>query len=171
MIDSPISRIRELIENGAGDISRLQHIKDTLEKGKTLYGSDEIYLDSILDQYFTVKEKPIEKEPITQSNNEPETPNNDEITILKKKVESLEYNIEQITKKKSISAGKAFAGAILLAIGIGLVSFGITAGSSFLFQPSYAMSGNSSMLMIAGWFMFWIGIIPTIFGVRLIAKA
>jgi uncharacterized membrane protein len=172
LTDSHISRIQELIGNGVGDIPRLEHIKDTLEKGKTLYASDQIYLDSILDQYFTVKEKPIKKESITQLEQEPEKPKIqpiDEITTLQKKVESLEYNIELIRTKKKMSYGKAFAGVILLTIGIILVSTGGAAGMSFLSTPPY--SGNTSSNVVGGWILFWIGVIPTIFGVRLVAKA
>jgi len=181
--DSQISRIQELIDNGAGDASRLQHIKDTLEKGKKLYDSDQTYLDSLLNQYFAVKENPVKKDSITihedkisQDHEEETIQTNDEITILKKKVESLEYNIKLITKKKKISYGSAIAGAVLLAVGIAMVSFGMIAGSSFLLNPGssglgYGYASNDSMVMLMGWVIFWIGLIPTIVGVRWIAKA
>ena len=186
MTDSQISRIQELIDNNVGDNSRLHHIKDTLEKGKTLYDSDHIYLDSLLKRYFAVKEEPNEKETVsettfadTDESVEPEkkeNSSNDDISILKRKVESLEYNLEQIKKKKKISYVDAIAGAISLTIGIAMVSFGMIAGSSFLFNSAdigygYGTSGSNSLIMMIGWAVFWIGLLPTVVGVRWISRA
>jgi len=40
--------VKKLIEGGEGDVGRLTHILGTLESGKSLYSSDEKYLQSLL---------------------------------------------------------------------------------------------------------------------------
>lgn len=47
-MDSLIDSVKKLIDNGDGDMGRLTHILGTLESGKSLYGSDEKYLQSFL---------------------------------------------------------------------------------------------------------------------------
>jgi hypothetical protein len=42
-----IERVKELIESGICEPSRLQHILDMLEKNRPLYNSDEVYLDKM----------------------------------------------------------------------------------------------------------------------------
>jgi len=40
-----LSKTQELIDSGNGDLGRLQHIYDMLEKNKPLYNSDQAYLE------------------------------------------------------------------------------------------------------------------------------
>ena len=52
MSDRLCLKIIDLIENGIGDPERLDHILDTIQKGKPLYNSDKNYLDSLFLKYF-----------------------------------------------------------------------------------------------------------------------
>ena len=49
--DQPLlSQVQNLIENGKGDPGRLQHIYDMLSNNKPLYHSDQLYLESKLEE-------------------------------------------------------------------------------------------------------------------------
>lgn len=56
------SKIQELIDNDIGDIQRLSHIKELVEKGRTLYNSDKIYLESLLSKYTGEKPESVNEE-------------------------------------------------------------------------------------------------------------
>ena len=47
-----IKSIDMLIDSGHGDKGRLEHIKDSLQKGKSLYKSDDAYLRSLLSKHL-----------------------------------------------------------------------------------------------------------------------
>lgn len=44
-----IKSIDKLLASDVGDKGRLEHIKDSISQGKTLYNSDKNYLNSLLD--------------------------------------------------------------------------------------------------------------------------
>lgn len=47
-----IEKIQQLIDSGVGDDGgRLQYILETLQNGRKLYNSDQVYLDSLLNNY------------------------------------------------------------------------------------------------------------------------
>ena len=52
MSENLTSKVQELINNDVGDVSRLRHIKYTLENGKTFYNSDRKYLDFLVLKYL-----------------------------------------------------------------------------------------------------------------------
>ena len=69
-----LEKIKNLMDSGAGDPGRLQHIHDTIAKGKVLYHSDQVYLESKLneidsgvDNNVTIQETSLEKpEPVIE---------------------------------------------------------------------------------------------------------
>lgn len=69
MSEDIIKSIDELLDAGIGDKGRLEHIKSSLLKGKTIYNSDKSYLNSIINEHST---KPIrgEKSENNSSNKE-----------------------------------------------------------------------------------------------------
>ena len=69
--------------------------------------------------------------------------------------------------------GVAIGAAIVLAIGLVMVTGGAATGFAGMCWgvPSSVRCYDNAMLIIFGWTIFWIGLIPTIFGVRYIAKA
>ncbi|MDE1844114.1 MAG: hypothetical protein KGI10_02155 [Thaumarchaeota archaeon] len=58
-----IRSVRQLIESGVGDVTRLGHILDRLESGKYVYLSDQRYLENLL----STNEYAINKPPVTES--------------------------------------------------------------------------------------------------------
>jgi len=50
MNEETVKSIDELLNSNVGDKGRLEHIKNFIQQGKTLYNSDKKYLDSLLDQ-------------------------------------------------------------------------------------------------------------------------
>ena len=50
-----INEIQYLIAESNGDTGRLSHILDTIKNKKTLYKSDQNFLENILDSTFSLK--------------------------------------------------------------------------------------------------------------------
>lgn len=71
MNDDIEKSIDELLASDIGDKGRLEHIKNSISKGKTLYNSDKKYLDSLLND----NQKPITEQP-QQNDSEDEIPIN-----------------------------------------------------------------------------------------------
>ena len=75
---------------------------------------------------------------------------------------------EHTKMRKAVAIG----GALLLAFGLLLIVFGSTTG---FIGMCWGLSSNACRsdfgVMMVGWSIFWIGLIPTIFGIRYIAKA
>ena len=71
-------------------------------------------------------------------------------------------------ERTKIRKGVAIGGALLMAIGLVMVVIGGIAGTCWI--SNTCPSGSSLGVMIS-WAVFWIGLIPTIFGVRFVAKA
>ena len=57
-----LDKIQQLINSGIGDSGRLQHIYDTVSNGKTLYRSDQIYLENKLDQNVISKTTDLDRD-------------------------------------------------------------------------------------------------------------
>ena len=66
--------------------------------------------------------------------------------------------------------GVAIAGAILMAIGLIMVVGGGITGTCWMTKTCPTGYGADLSIFIS-WAIFWIGLIPTIFGVRYVAKA
>ena len=68
MVNSLLDDVNKLLRSVYGDKGRLEEIKERLEKGRTLYNSDNNYLEKLMDEHGNKIQK------ITESkNNEPES--------------------------------------------------------------------------------------------------
>ena len=77
-------------------------------------------------------------------------------------------------KRTKMRWGVAIGGAILLAIGLVMVTSGAAtgfAGMCWGIKLSGVRCYSDGLMMMMGWAIFWIGLIPTIFGIRYVAKA
>ena len=94
-----------------------------------------------------------------------------EIELLKQKTKSLENSLS-VHKKSKMRIGHAIGGVILLAIGLMfVVGGGASAIDSLCIGQSFGSCRSDTMTFIGASIVFWIGMIPSIFGVRLVAKA
>lgn len=174
--------VQQLINDGKGDAGRLKHILSTIKKGDSLYTSDEEYLEKLLAEL----RKTEKTEQVNENQEESESENTPskqltEIGLLRKEIHKLQdknHVIEEHLRNQGnqkIRKGDAIGGVFLMAIGIMLVvgGGGMVIVSLCLGQSTgYGGTCRSDMMsFITGEVAFWIGMIPTIFGVRLIAKA
>ena len=68
---SLLDNVIALINKGIGDLSRLEHIKDTIENNKQLYNSDRNYVDDLIKNYHvTNNQNNNENIPTSQENEE-----------------------------------------------------------------------------------------------------
>ena len=91
----------------------------------------------------------------------------------RKKAEAkLELGIKD-SKRTKMRWGVAIGGAILLAFGLVLVVSGAATGFAAMCwgPPTSVRCHSDGLMMMMGWAIFWIGLIPTIFGIRYVAKA
>ena len=63
-LSQTIENVQSLIDSGNGDPGRLYHILECLKNNKTLYHSDQNYLEKKLESSFSLEDKP---EPATGS--------------------------------------------------------------------------------------------------------
>ena len=192
---SPLEElVQQLLNDGKGDAGRLEHILSTIKKGHSLYVSDSEYIEKLLaglrntENIKQPNENPKEsksedtdskdttKSEIHSEHSTSEQPT--EIEILRKEVHKLqdknhvieEHLRNQVNQK--MRKGNAIGGVILMAIGIIMVvGGGAGAIDSMCIGQAYGTCRSDMMALIGGVVIFWIGMIPTIFGVRLIAKA
>lgn len=132
--------VQELINEGKGDIGRLEHILSTLKKGQSLYTSDQDYLDKLLEsksiQYEqTKKESKITERYLEDIDNSIQSTDNvpsqsSEIKSLQKEIHKLQdknHMIEEHLRigKKSGSWIRAFGrgtgGVALFLFGLGAI--------------------------------------------------
>ncbi|MGI0057593.1 MAG: hypothetical protein ACREAK_09520 [Nitrosarchaeum sp.] len=52
MTDELIKKIQSLLELGKGDQGRLEHILSSIKQGKSLFSSDQTYLDNLIEKYL-----------------------------------------------------------------------------------------------------------------------
>ena len=177
--------VKQLIDEGKGDTARLEHILSSIQRGVSLYTSDQDYVKKLFAEIKTSENPPPVEESIKTETKkiEPNPPPRQltEIEELRKEVHQLQDQNHTIEKHLKNQGGQkmrkanAVGGVILMAIGIMLVVGG---GASVLDQfcigqsTGYGGTCRSDMMgFIAGAVIFWVGMIPTICGVRLIAKA
>ena len=81
--------------------------------------------------------------------------------------------VPEYGKRTKMRWGVAIGGAILLAFGLVLVVSGAATGFAAMCwgPPTSVRCHSDGLMMMMGWAIFWIGLIPTIFGVRFVAKA
>ena len=126
--------VQELINDGKGDIGRLEHILSTLKKGHSLYTSDQEYLEKILaearknNDVMQLKEEPKLTESYSDNNNQSKDTiiQPTEIELLQKEIHKLQdrnHLIEEhLKKQKSGSWARAFGRGVG---GIALFLFGL----------------------------------------------
>ena len=51
LLQSLLDQVNILIKMNVGDAYRLEHIKLMLKQKRTVYGSDRVYLDHLIDEY------------------------------------------------------------------------------------------------------------------------
>ena len=56
-----IGKVNALIDSGTGDAGRLYHILEFLKNNRTLYYSDQIYLENKLNSSFSVEAEPVKE--------------------------------------------------------------------------------------------------------------
>ena len=89
LLTSLLDDVKKLLEMGMGDTSRLEHIKQTLEENKTMYGSDKDYLEKLtLEHLRNITENESTYRDPNSSNSKSELV--DEMTIeeLKRKIKT-----------------------------------------------------------------------------------
>ena len=83
-------------------------------------------------------------------------------------------------ERTKMRKGVAIGGAFLLAFGVLMVVFGAETGFAAmcwgnsmhsLYGDSLVRCTGDTMNMFFGWAVFWVGLVPTIFGIRYVAKA
>ena len=75
MTNSPLDDVNKLLRSVYGDKGRLEEIKERLEKGRTLYNSDNNYLEKLMDEHGNKIQKITESksnEPESEPESEPE---------------------------------------------------------------------------------------------------
>lgn len=99
--DNTLDQVQQLIKSGIGDVGRLQFIYEVLLSGKKLYKSDQIYLESKLEE-----EKHQEEEQITIKHDENVISQlKTKLAICNDKILWLEAIIAK-TKQKATELGK-----------------------------------------------------------------
>ena len=179
-----------LLKMKLGEKARIENIKARAEQGRILHQLDKKYIEKLAAyiKYEEPKEKP---ESIT-SPEEPQSTLTSETlenqTPHEKAIESKRRNFFRKTKEQDtildqakktskdpnkMRWGVAIGGAILLAFGLVLVISGSAAGFAGMCWgvPSSVRCYDNLGMIIMGWGMFWVGLIPTILGVRYVAKA
>lgn len=57
-LSQTIERVEQIIDTGKGDPGRLYHILESLKNNKTLFHSDQVYLESKLNSEFSINDEP-----------------------------------------------------------------------------------------------------------------
>ena len=91
MSDYLIKSIDKLLSKNIGDKARLEHIKETLEKEKDLYNSDEKYVQNLIDEH-------LDNENIVEENRE-NTSKNNKSSDLEEKLQEAEEKINKLEKQ------------------------------------------------------------------------
>ena len=179
--------VQELINDGKGDIGRLEHILSTLKKGHSLYTSDQEYLEKLLAESRKTNEVMQSKEASKlteledkerENKSKDTTKQSTEIELLRKEIhelqdrnhvieESLKKQLKQKKHGRGTTIAISIAGSILLAIGLGFNG----AGSAMISRGSYPSGYGYANDSGGGLVMFVIGLVFIILGVRIIAKA
>ena len=96
MVNSSLDKVNELLKLMSGDTARLEEIKKRLEKGKTLFNSDENYLQKLMDKHRNeIKKTSAKSNPIIDKSDS--TNNDDELS---------EQTDEDIVTEKNNSSNK-----------------------------------------------------------------
>lgn len=134
--------VQELINDGKGDVGRLEHILSTLKKGQSLYSSDQDYLEKLLAETRKSNDSIQSNEPkivefnseSTLNEHEPKdaTMQPTEIELLRKEIHKLQdrnHIIEEhLRNKGSLKSGswlrafgRGIAGIAIFLFGLGMI--------------------------------------------------
>ena len=177
MSEELLQKIEHFINSGIGDPGRLQHIKDSLLKGKILYTSDQKYLDKLVSEHpiskkihdnssdYNDKKQPDSSseeldKPTTNSTEE----NSSEIDELKQnmskaqsKIEDMEEIIKKQESKSNLQHYKSESTTLVLSIVVGL--FGIM-GVGHLYIGKIK---RGVIIMLIGFSLWTVLLVPIMF--------
>ena len=163
-----LDKIQMLIDLKAGDVGRLEHIKQTIILGNQLYNSDKIYLDNIL-QKNSLTDSQIPSDSFTAESKKPEITKS-ELQPEAKTGENISYKTSNQMPLKDrkglrlttilaflimgvghIYVGETKRGIILLVIGmvLGTLSSGLAAIGELMEEEYLIGSGAYFLLGIA----------------------
>lgn len=173
MSEDVLTKIQHLLDAEIGDTGRLYHIKDSLEKGKRLYQSDQRYLDDMLSRLMSAErtfKKVLPKPEGQQKPDTNKTQNSQDEKISSTKIprDEPEYDIaskldeanESIKKNKSKtkpSDYKSEGATLVLSIVVGL--FGIM-GVGHLYIGKIR---RGIIIMVIGFSLWTVVFIPFLF--------
>ena len=177
MSEDLLKEIEHFISSGLGDLGRLQHIKESLLKGKTLYMSDQNYLDKLISEHSTFKkisgnpsESNDKKQPNSSSEElekritEPTEEKSSDIDKLKQnmskaqsKIEDIEEIIKKQESKPNLRDYKSEGSTLVLSIVVGL--FGVM-GVGHLYIGKIK---RGIIIMIIGFSLWTVLLVPILF--------
>ncbi|GFN40566.1 MAG: putative TM2 multi-domain protein [Marine Group I thaumarchaeote] len=129
MSDELIEKIQKLIELKKGDPGRLEHILNSIKQRKSLFSSDQKYLDNLIETHLSKESKvevPLSSKEEKIETNQPEE-NLDKVQELQKMVEDLEEKVEKSDLKDSWKQQnyKSMGVTVLLSLVVGFFLLGI----------------------------------------------
>jgi len=185
-----LEKIDMLIKTGKYDTERLKTMRKYVENDRELYQTDKKYLEKILmfNDYGVqnqTRENPIQnntelKSDMQSHNEEGKPPQKtseyselrNEVDELKEKIDKIENHLVAQTKQK-MNTWRAVGGVILLAIGLLMVVGGGASAiaSMCVGQPLYGSCRSDTFTWTFGVVIFWIGMIPSVYGIKYVASA
>ena len=178
MSEETLKQIEHFISSGIGDPGRLQHIRESLLNGKTLYISDQNYLDKLISEYSIFKnthEDPQDSNDNKQLNSssdkldkppsdEPTEEKSSEIDKLKQnmsktqsKIEDMEEIIKKQESKSNLRHYKSEGATLVLSIVVGL--FGVMGvGHIYIGKVKRGI-----IIMVIGFSLWTVLLVPIVF--------
>ena len=172
MVNSSLDKVNELLKLMSGDTARLEEMKERLEKGKTLFNSDNNYLQKLIDGHGNkiqkiTESKNSEPEPYEQYQPEPQPE-----PIIVKDGEGEYANSKKSTKKKKGFVG-IWASCIFFIVGVVayFIPFTDTRNLTFAQIPKICEGGPAAALELAlrGFTIYsWQDCINATFGMQIV---
>lgn len=96
-----LKKVLEFIEKGKGDILRLEHIRDSIKKGKELYQSDQNYLEDLFSESGLTEGKiPSKESPDSEKKlNSEDSPKDKTVDKFKEELGNNNEKIEKVEEK------------------------------------------------------------------------
>ena len=173
MSEDVLKKIQHMLDEEIGDIGRLYHIKDSLEKGKTLYLSDQKYLDTMISKHVSIEKtfKVLPKLGKQQQFDTYNDQNSEEVKILdtsdkprhnsadnvQSKLNKMEDIVKKYESRPKPSEYKSESATLVLSIVVGL--FGIM-GVGHLYIGKIR---RGIIIMVIGFSLWTVVIIPFLF--------
>ena len=188
MVNSSLDKVNELLKLMSGDTARLEEMKERLEKGKTLFNSDNNYLQKLIDGHGNkiqkiTESKNSEPEPYEQYRPKPQPepqpepyeqyqPEPQPEPIIVKDGEGEYANSKKSTKKKKGFVG-IWASCIFFIVGVVayFIPFTDTRNLTFAQIPKICEGGPAAALELAlrGFTIYsWQDCINATFGMQIV---